>query len=414
MGSPQQFILGSKMKWTLCLFFVASASAAAVPKGRVLGLFSVVTFPNDECTTISTPAMSGICVTAEECANSGDTIAVASGNCASGFGVCCMRRIVAPGSITQDLTHIQNADFPGSETALNGAVAPAVINRVVNIMGGANICAIKLEFINVVLTAPAAATGICADQITVTTPARNPGAGFGIQALCGTLTGQHIYVDVNTVGGAMAATVNINTAAAIGARMWKILVRQIECNDVNLPPAGCLQYHTGLAGQITSFNGALAANAQQMIVNQNYLICIRQADGMCTVTYREARPTTTQGAIGGNIDSFNVGAEEATANDPVKGEALGASGIGATCIAIQTALATALAGDAAAIAAAKTPGTAVIIEPVGQICGGVFSGLDDQLLPGIVTGEFEVQVFVDGTATQPNSGFDLIYGQNPC
>merc|ERR1711892_573192 len=264
MGSLQQFILGSNMKWTLCLFFEASASAAAVPKGRVLGLFSVVTFPNDECTTISTPAMSGTCVTVEECSNSGDTIAVASGNCASGFGVCCMRRIVAPGSITQDLTHIQNADFPGSETALN-APAPAAILRAVNIMGGANICAIKLEFINVVLRPPVAATGICDDRITVTTPARNPGAGFGIEALCGTLTGQHLYVDVNTIGGAMAATVNINTVAITGARMWKILVRQIECNDVNLPPAGCLQYHTGLAGQITSFNGALTANAQQMI-----------------------------------------------------------------------------------------------------------------------------------------------------
>merc|ERR1711997_1443273 len=169
MGSQQQFILGSKMKWTLCLFFVASASAAAVPKGRVLGLFSVVTFPNDECTTISTPAMSGICVTAEECSNSGDTIAVASGNCASGFGVCCMRRIVAPGSITQDLTHIQNADFPGAETALNGAVAPAVINRAVNIMGGANICAIKLDFITVQLLNPDAATGTCGEEaISVT------------------------------------------------------------------------------------------------------------------------------------------------------------------------------------------------------------------------------------------------------
>merc|ERR1712172_372254 len=399
MGSPQQFILGSKMKWTLCLFFVASASAAAVPKGRVLGLFSVVTFPNGECTTISTPAMSGICVTAEECANGGDTIAVASGNCASGFGVCCMRRIVAPGSITQDLTHIQNADFPGSETALNGDPAPAIIPRAVNIMGGANICAIKLEFINVVLNAPNG--GVCADEITVTTPARNPGAGFGIEALCGTLTGQHIYVDVNTVGGAMAATVNINTAAAIGARMWKILVRQIECNDVNLPPAGCLQYHTGLAGQITSFNGALAANAQQMIVNQNYLICIRQADGMCSVTYREARVST--GAIGATIDSFNVGASAVAA--PAAGEALGPSGIGATCIAIQAAI---IGGNG------KSPGTAVIIEPVGQICGGVFSGRDAELLPGTVTGEFEVQVFVDGTATQPNSGFDLIYGQNPC
>merc|ERR1739844_408474 len=380
MGSPQQFILGSKMKWTLCLFFVASASAAAVPKGRVLGLFSVVTFPNDECTTISTPAMSGICVTAEECSNSGDTIAV------------------APGSITQDLTHIQNADFPGSETALNGDPVPAEITRAVNIMGGANICAIKLEFINVVLRPPVAASGICEDRITVTTPARNPGAGFGIENLCGTLTGQHIYVDVNTVGGAMAATVNIITAAASSARMWKILVRQIECNDVNLPPAGCLQYHTGLAGQITSFNGALAANAQQMIVNQNYLICIKQADGMCSVTYREARVSTA--AIGATIDSFNVGAEMAAA-PAVAGEALGPSGIGATCIAIQAA-------------AAKTPGTAIIIEPIGQICGGVFSGIDNELQPGTVTGEFEVQVFVDGTATQPNSGFDLIYGQNPC
>lgn len=303
-----------------------------------------------------------------------------------------MRRIVAPGSITQDLTHIQNADFPGSETALN-APAPAAILRAVNIMGGANICAIKLEFINVVLRPPVAATGICDDRITVTTPARNPGAGFGIEALCGTLTGQHLYVDVNTIGGAMAATVNINTVAITGARMWKILVRQIECNDVNLPPAGCLQYHTGLAGQITSFNGALTANAQQMIQNQNYLICIKQADGMCTVTYREAR-VSAPALSGAVIDSFNVG-KEAAADDAVAGEALGPSGIGATCITLTTP-------------------SAVIIEPVGQICGGVFSGLDNELLPGTVTGEFGVQVFVDSSATQASSGFDLIYSQNPC
>jgi len=258
-------------------------------------------------------------------------------------------------------------------------------------MGGANICAIKLEFINVVLRPPVAATGICEDRITVTTPARNPGVGFGIENLCGTLTGQHIYVDVNTVGGAMAATVNIDTAGVTDARMWKILVRQIECNDVNLPPAGCLQYHTGLAGQITSFNGALTANAQRMIINQNYLICIKQADGMCSVTYREARLSAA--VIGATIDAFNVGV--APGMPAGAGQTTGPSGIGATCIGLPAE-------------------SAVIIEPVGQICGGVFSGLDNELLPGTVTGEFEVQVFVDGTATQPNSGFDLIYGQNPC
>ena len=57
-------------------------------------LFSVVTFPNAECTTNSVPARTGICVTAEECSSSGDVTAMADGNCASGFGVCCMRRLV--------------------------------------------------------------------------------------------------------------------------------------------------------------------------------------------------------------------------------------------------------------------------------------------------------------------------------
>ena len=52
-------------------------------------LFSVVTFKNLECTTqMSTNdnAMKGICQTAEDC---GENNGMASGNCASGFGVCC-------------------------------------------------------------------------------------------------------------------------------------------------------------------------------------------------------------------------------------------------------------------------------------------------------------------------------------
>merc|ERR1711923_603413 len=96
MGSPQQFILGLEMKWTLCLLCVASVTTALPARDkRGFSLFSVVTFPNEACTTTMTPAMTGICVTAEECANSGDIVATASGNCASGFGVCCFRSIGA-------------------------------------------------------------------------------------------------------------------------------------------------------------------------------------------------------------------------------------------------------------------------------------------------------------------------------
>ena len=54
-------------------------------------LFSVLSFPNDECTTTkpTEPQTSGICLTESECTQ---TLGVAEGNCASGFGVCCYLR----------------------------------------------------------------------------------------------------------------------------------------------------------------------------------------------------------------------------------------------------------------------------------------------------------------------------------
>merc|ERR1719450_1935635 len=68
-----------------------------------------------------TPAMKGTCVTQEECQNTGNTVATASGNCASGFGVCCFRRITEPGAVTESLTHIESEGFPTPVAALNEA-----------------------------------------------------------------------------------------------------------------------------------------------------------------------------------------------------------------------------------------------------------------------------------------------------
>merc|ERR1712165_486537 len=181
MGSPQQFILGLKMKWTLCLLCVASVATALPARDKkAFSLFSVVTFPNAECTTDSTPAMTGICVTAEECSNSGDVIAQAQGNCASGFGVCCMRRVEGNpnAAITSGLTYVQSPQFPQAVTALNpgGGQAVAAVNRDFNIMGGANVCQIRFDFITVTTLAPAAATGACGgaagDSISVNTPTK--------------------------------------------------------------------------------------------------------------------------------------------------------------------------------------------------------------------------------------------------
>merc|ERR1711936_1306819 len=388
MGSPQQFILGFEMKWTLCLFFVASV-ATAMPqneKGKAFSLFSVVTFPNVECTTTMTPAMKGICVTQDECQNTGNTIATASGNCASGFGVCCFRRITDPGAITESLTHIQSDDFPMPVVALN-APPVAAVARAFQVMTDSSCCAVKLDFISAQLTVPTAATGACTDALTVTTQARNPAAGFVPGALCGVLTGQHMYVDVNRAGGAMAATININTVAAPGDRFWKILVQRIECNSPDLPPAGCLQFFTGLSGLITSFNGARMADAHQMIQNQQYRVCIKRGAGMCGVTYREADAA-------GQIDSFGLGPANANPT-PAAGNVGGPTGVAACAAATHQF---------------------ITIQPIGKICGGVLSPLEGQAKTSPVTSnEFGLTVTApSGLATQPASGFNLIYNQVAC
>jgi len=394
MGSPQQFILDFEMKWTLCLFFVASV-ATAMPqnkKGKAFSLFSVVTFPNVECTTTMTPAMKGTCVTQEECQNTGNTVATASGNCASGFGVCCFRRITEPGAVTESLTHIESEGFPTPVAALTAApVTP--VTRAFPIMTDSSVCAVKFDFINVQLADPAAA-GTCGDTLTVATPARNQAAGFVPGALCGVLTGQHMYVDVNTAGGAMAATININTDNTAGNRFWKILVQRIACDSPDLPPAGCLQFFTGLSGMITSFNGARMGDAHQMIQNQQYRVCIKRGAGMCSVRYREAA---------GQIDSFGLGGDGNQLVNPAiaadmdfndDGEFAGNSGVAATCDDSQF----------------------ITVQPIGKICGGVLSSVDGQAVAGPVeSNEFGLTVTsADAVATQPGSGFNLIYNQVAC
>merc|ERR1711894_76910 len=157
MGSTTGF----EMKWTLCLLCVASVATALPSTGRDkkgFSLFSVVTFPNAECTTNSVPARTGICVTAEECSSSGDVTAMADGNCASGFGVCCMRRVEGNpnAAITSGLTYVQSPQFPQAVTALNpgGGQAVAAVNRAFNIMGGPNVCQIRFDFVTTQVIAP--------------------------------------------------------------------------------------------------------------------------------------------------------------------------------------------------------------------------------------------------------------------
>merc|ERR1711936_1440790 len=117
----------------LLLFFVVQKCYAG-PKlgGRQIpglgGLFSVVTYPNEECTTKTNNDIKGICMNSDECTNAGGT---SDGKCASGFGICC--RVILKtngGVVNHNITYVQNPNFPNGETTAEAMTRLYTINPV--------------------------------------------------------------------------------------------------------------------------------------------------------------------------------------------------------------------------------------------------------------------------------------------
>merc|ERR1712008_620299 len=381
MGSPillNKPVTSFKMKVTACLLLLASTAMAKPREAKAFSLFSVVTFPNDECTTVMDPTMRGLCITAEECTDQGGT---ASGNCASGFGVRCFTTVTDAGTITNNVTYIQNEGFP---TAVLGTAPVTVATRAFMVQGGENICQVRFDFeAATVFEQPTA--GECAgDTITVTQTSTAIGNGF--TELCGVLSGQHIYVEND--GADPAATLNVDTSVTPLARTWKILVRTIECDSPAKAPGGCLQYFTGASGNILSFN---SGDAGALLDDLLYNVCIRREAGMCSYTVREAR-------TGAAPDSFQVGSIAPT----VAGTPEGRIGLAACNVVLGFAWLT-------------IPNSA-ILDP--KYCGGVLTNTDLETTASPVTGDgAQFQILVTTLATQTGvvgTGFDLLYAQTGC
>jgi len=356
------------MKVTACLLLLASTAMAKPREAKAFSLFSVVTFPNDECTTVMDPTMRGLCITAEECTDQGGT---GSGNCASGFGVCCFTTVTDAGTITNNVTYIQNEGFP---TAVLGTGTVTAATRAFMVQGGANICQVRFDFESATVFEQPTAGACAGDTITVGQTSTTIGNGF--TNLCGTLTGQHLYVEND--GANPAATLNVDTSATVLARTWKILVRTIECDSAAKAPGGCLQYFTGTSGNILSFNSANA-----LLDDLLYNVCIRREAGFCSYTVREARSAT-----GATPDAFQVG----TAT-------VGAVG-----------------------AAACNTGAFLVIPNSGvnapEYCGSVLVNTDSDTTASPVTGngaQFQIRVVTTAANTgAAGSGFDLVYAQTGC
>merc|ERR1719356_523046 len=192
--------------WVVALTRPASAEGeletGSEREKRLISLFSVVHFKNNECTAIS--GLTGTCYSSTDCADNGGS---ASGNCAAGFGVCCVVTIAAcGGTVTKNCTYIQNEDYPSTITS-TAATCTYTVNYC-----NTNICQLRLDFEILVLSTTSGAT--TSNYLAVDGPTdQDP------PYISGTNTGYHMYVE--TAASTTATTVAFTTASTTTGQSWQ-------------------------------------------------------------------------------------------------------------------------------------------------------------------------------------------------
>merc|ERR1712050_242974 len=270
--------------------------------GRLFSLFNVVEFKNDPC--LSTDSISGskdrngTCLTNTECNDRGGSV---NGNCASGFGVCCVFILQGgSGDVSQNCTYLQNEGFPDPLTGTD--TVTYTVNKCSN-----DVCDLRLDFETFTTRGPGdtleVTGGVCPDTFVVTTNTQQT-----IPTVCGTNSGQHMYVNIGNQESD-TATLTFTFTGTSAIRRYDIKVTQVKCNSEYNSPDTCLQYHVGQTGTIKTFNFD-ATTEETHLASQSYSVCIRPEEGFCCIEYSACRgvtgsftPTTNVGPAAAQVDS---------------------------------------------------------------------------------------------------------------
>jgi len=275
---------------------------------KLISSFQIVKFPNDPCTGSGT--RNGTCYTSQECSDKKGTSA---GSCADGFGVCCTFVVTTCGGTTSE--NQTDWTIPTTIPATENTCSLDVCSQ------STNICSIRLDFTAFQIHGPSTvvaatqvrrrfgtpvgnnddnayvaegssfATNCLLDLFSVTSasPSTNP------PAVCGLLTGEHMYVEADTdrcnkLQFNLAATsaafpaagqTNERGVAAQANRNWDIKITQIECTSEILPPPGCTKYFWGAGlAHLESYNFRAGAGSTHL-ASQHERFCIRRERGNC-------------------------------------------------------------------------------------------------------------------------------------
>merc|ERR1719293_626093 len=348
--------------------------------GKAFSLFSIVQFPNQQCTGSSSTSTYGTCYTSSECTTKGGS---ADGNCAAGFGVCCViTTSTCSSTISTNTTYIRNPNYPSSYTATSAGTCAYTISKVSD-----DICQLRLDF----QTFSGFATttgGACNDYFTAAgQTGKNP------PSICGTNTGYHMYVEFGATSTDSITLTNTYVSGGLTtARTFNILARQISCTASWKAPTDCVQYFTGKSGTVKSYN----FGGGQLLQSQIYTNCIRTEKGYCGIQWKESSTTSP--------DPFQM------TKHPVTN---GGSGHPTACPASFIYIPN-LSPDG--ISALPVPDATQ--EYYSTMCGGAFA-IDGKALPlALISRQqpFVLGVFTDTTTalTAPTTGVNLDYTQVTC
>ncbi|XP_054289374.1 uncharacterized protein LOC129004772 [Macrosteles quadrilineatus] len=233
--------------------------------GRFLSLFTVVEFENRACMAAS--GDNGTCLTESECVERGGVV---SGPCAHNFGVCCLFMATCGQTTSQNCSYFVN---PGYPSFYDGSGSCQLTIQKAH----PDICQYRLEFDNFVLSGPETLNHMCNnDQFLVS-------GGSPVPTICGMNAGNHMYIDAGL--GTSPVTLTVVTSGPAMNRHWKIKVCQIPCSSNYKAEDGCLQYFTGVSGQIKSFNYEPMTGLH--LSNQDYSICVRMERNFCGIQYTQ-------------------------------------------------------------------------------------------------------------------------------
>jgi len=349
---------------------------------RFLSLFTIVSFKNDACTSLT--GNNGTCFSARDCDSQGG---VKSGTCASGFGVCCLFSATCGGVTAINGTYFQSSGYPSTYDSVGSC--QLTVNKCAE-----SVCQLRLDVENMILAQPESTDHKCDfDQFIVT-------GGSPIPAICGTNNGLHMYVDMGLSTNS-PVVLTVVTAGNSFSRSFSVKVTQIECDSLAKAADGCLQYFTGVSGQMFSFNYNDASGLQ--LSDTDYSICVRMERNFCGIQY-----TACPDTINTTPQSFSISGTSNT------GSQVG-TGCSTDWLTIPCATNT---NDPFA-----QNGTPVVC--VDRICGQVFNSAQTSSgSPNVpvysFSKPFHIYVHTDsleGSSSPPeslNRGFCLNFVQQPC